>query len=153
MDVEGFLPEPNHFFSGGGGEQLYLLYYPYEKADFQKKIYEFAEYILTRVCNEDEKAVVYAYSFYRYIKEENGDLQEALVRLELDEKNRAEPEKDTAIIKEQWENRNFTGEDGDMGLYIEDETVCPVDEPKEQEGQSCYKGFIGIVFFIVSGLL
>lgn len=153
LDVEGFLPEPNHIYSGGGGEQLYLLYYPYEKADFQKKIYEFAEYILTRVCNEDEKAVVYAYSFYRYIKEENGDLQEALVRLELDEKNRTEPEKDTAIIKEQWENRNFIGEDGDMGLYIEDETVCPVDEPKEQEGQSCYKGFIGIVFFIVSGLL
>ena len=83
LDVEGFLPEPNHIYSGGGGEQLYLLYYPYEKADFQKKIYEFAEYILTRVCNEDEKAVVYAYSFYRYIKEENGDLHEALQKIFL----------------------------------------------------------------------
>ena len=152
LDVEGFIPEPDYIYIGGGDEQLYLLYYPNEKADFQQKIYEFAEYILARVCNEDEKAVVYAYSFYRYIKEENGDLQEALARLELDEKNRIEPEEDTAIVKEQWENGNFIGKDGEIGLYIDEETVNSADRSKEQEGQNCYKGFFGIVFFIVSGL-
>lgn len=152
LDVEGFIPEPDYIYTGGGDEQLYLLYYPYEKADFQQKIYEFAEYILARVCNDDEKAVVYAYGFYRYIKEENGDLQEALARLELDEKNRMEPDEDAATVKERWENEDFIGENGEIGLYIDEETINSADESKEQEGQNCYKGFFGSVFFIVSGL-
>lgn len=155
LDVEGFIPEPDYIYMGGGDEQLYLLYYPYEKADFQQKIYEFAEYILSRVCNEDEKAVICAYGFYRYIKEENGDLQEALSRLEFDEKNRTEPEENAAIVKEQWEDEDFSKEAGGEGLYIDEETVNPMDMPKEREeqnGQNSYKGFIGVVFFIVSGL-
>lgn len=152
LDAEGFIPEPDYIYIGGGDERLYLLYYPYEKEDFQQKVYEFAEYILTRVCNEDEKAVVYAYGFYRYIKEENGDLQEALARLELDEKSRIEPGEDAAVEKERWENRDFSEEAGETGLYLDEEEINPADVSKGQEGQECYKGFIGIVFFIVSGL-
>lgn len=151
LDVEGVIPEPDHIYMGGD-ERVYLLYYPFEKASFQQNIYEFAEYILSRVCNEDEKAVVYAYSFYRYIKEENGDLQEALSRLELDEKDRTESADNKDTIKEHWEDVELSGEEGEQGLYLDEEALNPPGIFKEQEEQSGYKEFMGIVFFIVLGL-
>lgn len=152
LDVEGFIPGPDYIYIGGGDERLYLLYYPYEKGEFGQKIYEFAEYILTRVCNEDEKAVVYAYSFYRYIKEENGDLQEALARLEADENLRTESEENRTEVTKAWENKSFSEESAEIGLYLDEDAKVMEDASRVQEETNSYKGFMGIVFLIVTGL-
>lgn len=81
LDTEYLVMDPAHIYIGATDEKVYLMFYPDEKEVSEEKIYEFAEYILARVCNEDEKAVMYAYEFYRYIKEEKGDLLEALLRI------------------------------------------------------------------------
>lgn len=151
LDVEGFILGPDYIYIGGD-EKLYLLYYPYEKEDFREKIYEFAEYILTRVCNEDEKAVVYAYSFYRYIKEENGDLQEALARLGEDGSFRTESDENRTGAAKEWENEGFSEESVEIGLYLDEDAQIMEDISRTQKETNGYKGFMGIVFFIVTGL-
>ena len=81
LETEPLVLDTSYIYVGGSGDEVFFLYAPAETEDFEEKVYEFAEYILEKINHEDEDAVMYGYSFYRYIKEEKGDLSTALEKL------------------------------------------------------------------------
>ncbi len=81
LEPECLVLEPSYIYVRGCDSGLSFLYAPFRNDDFEEMVYDFAEYILEKICNEDEDAVMYAYSFYRYVKEEKGDLSVALEKV------------------------------------------------------------------------
>ncbi len=81
LEPEYLVLEPSYIYVRGCDSGLSFLYAPFRNDDFEEMVYDFAEYILEKICNEDEDAVMYAYSFYRYVKEEKGDLSVALEKV------------------------------------------------------------------------
>lgn len=167
LDMECLILEADHIYINTGDKKVYLLYYPDRGDNFEEKAYEFAEYILSRVCNQDEKAVMYAYNFYRYIKEEKGDLTEAFARLELDEGGLKGQNGNKNAEKEKEGEAVFLEEDNNPGFYLDEETFGDVDVSSELKGpiggkgakkinnpeeQRQYESLMGITFFIMLGL-
>lgn len=143
LDTEYLVMDSKHIYIGATDEKVYLMFYPYEKEGFEEKIYEFAEYILARVCNEDEKAVMYAYEFYRYIKEEKGDLSEALLRIR--QEIPVQQEKEEVHILE--EAPDFYLDDTD---FEAEEISEPL--PSNKEIGRDNEKLMRTVFFLVLGL-
>lgn len=81
LETEPLVLDTSYIYVSGSGDEVSFLYAPMQTEDFEEKVYEFAEYILEKINNEDEDAVMYGYSFYRYIKEEKGDVSLALEKL------------------------------------------------------------------------
>lgn len=82
LDMEYLLIDPDYIYINMAEKEVYLLYYPYPEESFETGVEKFAEYILDKICNEDEQTVVYAYNFYRFVKEEKGDLISVFQKLE-----------------------------------------------------------------------
>lgn len=147
MDMECLALEPEYLFVHSSEGNIDLLYCPYKKENFEQKAYDFAEYILNRVNHEDEQAVVYAYGFYRNIKEERGDLLRALERLleekedNIDESSTRERQKESVYSEEIKENRDF---------YFDEDDIS--EEPNEENEVKKKRQIMGTVFFMVLGL-
>lgn len=82
LDMEYLLIDPDYIYINIAEKKVYLLYYPYPEESFETEVEQFAEYLLDKICNEDEQTVVYAYNFYRFVKEEKGDLISVFEELE-----------------------------------------------------------------------
>ncbi|MDD6657915.1 MAG: DUF6382 domain-containing protein [Lachnospiraceae bacterium] len=82
LDMECLLIDPDYIYINMAKKRVYLLYYPYPEESFETGVEQLAEYILDKICNEDEQTVVYAYNFYRFVKEEKGDLISVFLQLE-----------------------------------------------------------------------
>ena len=140
LEPECVVLEPSYIYVRGCDNGLSFLYAPFRNDDFEEAVYDFAEYILEKICNEDEDAVMYAYSFYRYIKEEKGDLSVAL-------------EKVTETLK-------VSKDVVEAVSYIEAEAVeppvavCDVlqEEGEQDEEQKIYGKVMRTSFFAVLGL-
>lgn len=143
LDTDYLVMDSKHIYIGATDEKVYLMFYPYEKEGFEEKIYEFAEYILARVCNEDEKAVMYAYEFYRYIKEEKGDISEALLRIR--QEIPVQQEKEEVHILEEAPDFYLDDTDFETG-----ETSEPL--PSNKEIGKDNEKLMRAVFFLVLGL-
>ncbi len=140
LEPECVVLEPSYIYVRGCDNGLSFLYAPFRNDDFEEAVYDFAEYILEKICNEDEDAVMYAYTFYRYIKEEKGDLSVAL-------------EKVTETLK-------VSKDVVEEVSYIEAEEVEPTvasygalqEEREPDEEQKIYGKVMRTSFFAVLGL-
>lgn len=131
LDMEYLLIDPDYIYINMAEKKVYLLYYPYPEESFEAGVEKFAEYILDKICNEDEQTVVYAYNFYRFVKEEKGDLISVFQELEKsDSHNEKEIEKPDQASKK---TLNQTGEffsADEEGLYLNEDLLQTKD--KEQ---------------------
>lgn len=149
LETEHLVIRPEYIYIHSADESIDLLYYPCEREEYEKEVYDFAEYILDRINNEDEQAVVYAYGFYRYIKEEQGDLLEALERL-FDEKEMMQKEKGEDDPKE--ESPEFDGFGNDLDFYADDDDITEnLEKDRGSEKKKSYQ-IMRMTFFIVLGL-
>lgn len=143
LDMECLIIDPEYIYINGTDYSVFLLYYPFTEENFEHAVYEFADYILERVCHEDEQAVIYAYGFYRAVKEEQGDLKEAL-RRSLDE--------GACDKKEQRETIGEANEEaGGIGFYLDEETL-PAVEREEMPEVKKYDSAMAAAFFGVLAL-
>lgn len=149
LDIERLVIKSEYIYIHSADESINLLYYPCEREEFEKEVYEFAEYILDRINNEDQQAVVYAYGFYRYIKEEQGDLSEALERL-LGEKEIKQDE--TAMESEEEESKNTDNPWNDMDFYADEEEVMENQKLEKGNEKRKYYQIMRMAFFMVLGL-
>lgn len=131
LDMECLIIDPDYIYINGADDTIFLLYYPFVEENFESAVYEFADYILERVCNEDEQAVIYAYGFYRYVKEEQGDLREALKR-SLENRD-CEEKRDEQREKQEWEIAGKEEESEDVGFYLDEEEEIPYESEKTKE--------------------
>ncbi len=147
LDMECLVLEPEYIFVHSSEESIDLLYCAYQRENFEQKAYDFAEYILNRINHEDEQAVVYAYGFYRNIKEERGDLLRALERL-LEEKESDQAE--SGVKEQQEESMHFESIRENQDFYFDEEdTVETSDKEKEVKKNS---QIMRTVFFMILGL-
>lgn len=144
LDMECLIIDPDYIYINAADESISLLYYPFEEEDFEKTVYEFADYILEKVCNEDEQAVMYAYGFYRYVKEEQGDLKEAIRRILEDKSRETECEEFIAAQENPPEDVGFYPDEDEMNFYEEKETVRDIKK---------YDSVMIAAFFGVLGLV
>lgn len=139
LEPECLMPDPSYMYIGSSDHRVSFLCAPVLDKNYEERVYAFAEYILEKICNEDEEAVMYAYSFYRFIKEEKGDLTVALDRLFVTRKE------EKVIVDESIEPEEETG------LAID---ICGVSEEEkrgDEEGIGCIK-VMRTSFFAVLGL-
>jgi len=87
LDMEDLVLQPDFIFCEGGTNQICFMYYPGNRNDFIEQSFTFSEYILDHICNEDEATVIYAYSFYRLLKEESGDIKLAISKMKSIKEN------------------------------------------------------------------
>lgn len=148
LDMECLVLKAEYIFIHSSEESIDLLYCPYLKEDFEQKAYDFAEYILNRINHEDEQAVIYAYGFYRNIKEERGDLLRALERL-LEEK---ENEKgDTGFNRQQEESQvRFDDMEESRDFYFDETDICEKTEEESEVKKN--NRIMRTVFLMVLGL-
>ncbi|MBQ8189230.1 MAG: FHA domain-containing protein [Lachnospiraceae bacterium] len=139
LEPECLMPDPSYIYIGNSDHRASFLCAPVLDKNYEARVYDFAEYILEKICNEDEEAVMYAYSFYRYIKEEKGDLTVALDRMFA---TRKESE---VIVDESVEPEEETG------LAID---ICGVSEEEKSSGEeeTRYIKVMRTSFFSVLGL-
>lgn len=149
LDTERLVIKPEYIYIHSADESINLLFDPCERGEFEKEVYDFAEYLLERINNEDEQAVVYAYGFYRYIKEEQGDLSEALERL-LGEKEIIQDEAATESPGE--ESRDFGDKWNDLDFYADEEDAPVTREPEKGDEKKKYDQIMRMTFFMVLGL-
>lgn len=125
LDMECVILDMDYVYINVAKCEVLLLYYPYPEESFEENVEHFAEAILDKICNEDQETVIYAYNFYRFVKEEKCDLIAVFERMDecreegndLTEKNTVEKDsdKDNLIsgdfVRKNLINRNFTKED------------------------------------------
>lgn len=152
LDMECLALEPEYIFIHSSEESIALLYCAYQKEDFEQKAYDFAEYILNRINHEDEQAVVYAYGFYRNIKEERGDLLRALERL-LEEKEGGKEEngkKESDVNGQQEETMQFESIRENRDFYFDEEDSF--EKPDTEKDVRKNNQIMRTVFFMILGL-
>ncbi len=74
LDMECVILDMDYVYINVAKREVLLLYYPYPEESFEENVEHFAEDILDKICNEDQETVIYAYNFYRFVKEEKCDL-------------------------------------------------------------------------------
>ena len=131
LDMEYLLIDPDYIYINIAEKKVYLLYYPYPEETFETEVEQFAEYLLDKICNEDEQTVVYAYNFYRFVKEEKGDLISVFEKLE---KSDSHTEKETEAHKNtqqrmQSETEAFLSVDEEK-LYLNEDLLQIKNEEK-----------------------
>lgn len=144
LDMECLIIDPEYIYINGADHTIFLLYYPFREEDFEQTVYAFADYILERVCHDDEQAVIYAYGFYRYVKEEQGDLKEALKRSLTDR------ERDEREQKQEMEGEAEKEVEG-VGFYLDEENELP-DSIKETPEVKKADSTMAVAFFGVLSL-
>lgn len=128
LDMEYLLIDPDYIYINMAEKKVYLLYYPFSEESFETVVEKFAEYILDKICNEDEQTVVYAYNFYRFVKEEKSDLISVFQELEKsDSHTEREMEKPKQVSKQtQDETDEFFSVDKEA-LYLDDDQFLTKD--------------------------
>ena len=125
LDMECVILDMDYVYINVAKCEVLLLYYPYPEESFEENVEHFAEAILDKICNEDPETVIYAYNFYRFVKEEKCDLIAVFERMDecreegndLTAKNTVEKDsdKDNLIsgdfVRKNLIDRNFTKED------------------------------------------
>lgn len=86
IDVEYLVISPDYIFVDLSTKEVFLFVYPFLTQSSEESVFSFADYLLDKIQNDDQETVMCAYNFYRYIKEEQGDLSVAITRL-LDEES------------------------------------------------------------------
>lgn len=82
LDMECVILDMDYIYINVAKREVLLLYYPYPEESFEENVEHFAEGILDKICNEDQETVIYAYNFYRFVKEEKGDLIAVFERMD-----------------------------------------------------------------------
>lgn len=148
LDMECLALEPEYIFIHSSDERIDLLYCSYLKENFEQKAYDFAEYILNRINHEDDQAVVYAYGFYRNIKEERGDLLRALERLSEDRECDKGENNFNSLLEESPEG--FNDIKANQDFYFDETDIC--EEPEEEKEIRKNNRIMRTAFFMVLGL-
>ncbi len=99
LGEDDILLSPEFLYYDLVNKRVALTFFHESEAEYLEKKEAFVDFILDRVCHEEEEAVVTAYSFYRYMKEEAFDMVCALGRL-FEEKEEAETGRDKQISQE-----------------------------------------------------
>ena len=81
-DTEGIILDPEYIFLDTNQGKFYFLYYP--QTETEDRAGDFSEYLLDRIEDKDENAVMQAYEFYRLVKEEDGDVSAAVMRMDTE---------------------------------------------------------------------
>lgn len=146
LDGDSLFLSPEFIYISSADGMPYFMYYP-EEEGAEERAYGLAEYLLEKVSGEEEAAVMSAYEFYRYVKEEKGSLSNALSGLDLKEekavKDKAELSKDPML------DQDF------IQPIEEDQTVYHTGGETDflqEEKNSGYGRYLRNVFFIVIGL-
>lgn len=82
LDMECVILDMDYVYINVAKREVLLLYYPYPEESFEENVEHFAEDILDKICNEDQETVIYAYNFYRFVKEEKCDLIAVFERMD-----------------------------------------------------------------------
>ena len=145
LDEDSLFLSPESIYISSVDGMPYFMYYPEEGAE--ERVYGLVEYLLGKVSKEEEAAVMSAYEFYRYVKEEKGSLSNALSKLDLDEEE-AMGDK-TEFSREPTLNDDFIQPMADdQNAY---HTISETDSPQEEENTR-YGRYMRNIFFIVLGL-
>ncbi|MCH5280896.1 MAG: FHA domain-containing protein [Lachnospiraceae bacterium] len=146
LEEDSLFLTPESIYISSADGMPYFMYYPDEEKA-EERAYGLAEYLLNKVSREEEDAVISAYEFYRYVKEEKGNLSEALSRLNLKEERTAKDEMEfyeESIIEPdpiQTDMEEQSGHD-----------VIGERDFKQEEKKSGYGRYMRTVFFFVMGL-
>lgn len=152
LDMENLLIDPDYIYINMAEKKVYLLYYPYPEESFESEVEKFAEYILDKICNEDEQTVVYAYNFYRYVKEEKGDLISVFQEMENSDVN-SEKEKSEQVSKQIQGEKNELFQEDEETLYFDEELQQIKDNEKPSESNHMKeKRIIVFGFFALFGV-
>ena len=152
LDMEYLLIDPDYIYINMTEKKVYLLYYPYPEESFESEVEKFAEYILDKICNEDEQTVVYAYNFYRYVKEEKGDLISIFQDMENSDAN-SEKEKSEQASKQMQVEKNELFQEDEETLYFDEELQQIKDNEKPSESNHLKeKRIIVFSFFALLGV-
>ena len=152
LDMEYLLIDPDYIYINMTEKKVYLLYYPYPEESFESEVEKFAEYILDKICNEDEQTVVYAYNFYRYVKEEKGDLISVFQDMENSDAN-SEKEKSEQASKQMQVEKNELFQEDEETLYFDEELQQIKDNEKPSESNHLKeKRIIVFSFFALLGV-
>lgn len=152
LDMENLLIDPDYIYINMTEKKVYLLYYPYPEESFESEVEKFAEYILDKICNEDEQTVVYAYNFYRYVKEEKGDLISIFQDMENSDSN-SEKEKSEQASKQMQVEKNELFQEDEETLYFDEELQQIKDNEKPSESNHLKeKRIIVFSFFALLGV-
>lgn len=143
LDMDKLVIDPDYIYWNISEQKIYLLYYPFQEEEFELLSEKFADYILEKICNEDKQTVVYAYNFYRFVKEAKGDLLAAISLLKNSEE--AMPK---SMAKEE-EKFNL---DEELFLDSDDEVLARKDPP-DNEGASKEKNRFVHRYIIVFSLI
>lgn len=141
MDMEYLVLNPEHIYIRSADEHIDFLYTFCKDEDFEHTTYAFAEYLLDKIQNEDEQAVVYAYGFYRYIKEEKGDLVRALERLSQDKIAEIEQPEEIEQLEELEKPEFYLDEE----TSIEELSSSPFQEEKKQSYKVMRTSFLAVL--------
>lgn len=143
LEMERLIIDPDYIYINTAKQAVYLLYYPFYEENFEESVSRFSDYILDKICNEDEQTVIYAYNFYRLIKEEQGDLAAALQKLN-------EEDKTVSDIPEKTEDRME-----EEAFYLDDEDLSDLskDSVTEDIADKTDTGKVRIAIFGFLGLL
>ena len=81
-DTGGIILDPEYIVLDTNQGKFYFLYYP--QTETEDRAGDFSEYLLDRIEDKDENAVMQAYEFYRLVKEEDGDVSAAVMRMDTE---------------------------------------------------------------------
>lgn len=135
LEEDSLFLTPESIYISPADGMPYFMYYP-EEETAEERAYGLAEYLLEKVSGEEEAAVMSAYEFYRYVKEEKGNLLEALSRMDMTE---ADPIQPVAEEPDFYDISNKMDPD-------------PVLEPNQEETNVGCKRYMRTIFFFVLGL-
>lgn len=146
LDEDSLFLSPESIYISSADGMPYFMYY-LEDEGAEERAYGLAEYLLEKVSGEEEAAVMSAYEFYRYVKEEKGSLSNALSRLDL---------KEEKAIEDKMEFSEEPMLDQDFIQPMEDEQNAYHTKSErdflQEEKNTGYGKYMRNVFFIVMGL-
>ena len=146
LDEDSLFLSPESIYISSADGTPYFMYYPQEEG-VEERAYGLAEYLLEKVSGEEEAAVMFAYEFYRHVKEEKGSLSSALSQVDLREEK---------ALKDKTESSQEPLLEYDYVQPVEDdEDFYPTDSEsnfQQEEKIAGYGKYMRNIFFIVLGL-
>ncbi|MGN0357383.1 MAG: DUF6382 domain-containing protein [Blautia sp.] len=90
LDINCIILDPEYLFTERGCFDIQFCFYQDKKETFEKSLEKLFDYFLNRLDYQDEKTVVFMYSLYQKMKEENVSLYELMKQFcEIQEKGNA----------------------------------------------------------------
>ena len=137
-DTEGIILDPEYIFLDTNQGRFYFLYYP--QTETEDRAGEFSEYLLDRIEDKDESAVMQAYEFYRLVKEEDGDVSAAVMRMDTESElalrpGREEDEAEVRFHREEISDNEFYSDDPQEEMESLDEHEDKEDGDADENGE------------------